>query len=106
MCKRRKEEGKTYILLLPSYTLKTHGKSSLKQILSLIGKKLIALLNEQKGLSNHDDTSVSLNIGVSGTRMTNVGTTTIYHPNIDDRKTYNQKGAEADQKLLLLSQLE
>ena len=38
--------------------------------------------------------------------MTNVGTTTIYHPNIDDRKTYNQKGAEADQKLLLLSQLE
>ena len=71
-----------------------------------LGKKLIALLNEQKGLSNHDDTSVSLNIGVSGTRMTNVGTTTIYHPNIDDRKTYNQKGAEADQKLLLLSQLE
>ena len=39
---------------------------------AILEKKLIALLNEKKDLSNHDDTSVSLNIGVSGTRMTNV----------------------------------
>ena len=39
---------------------------------AILEKKLITLLNEKKGLSNHDDTSVSLNIGVSGTRMTNV----------------------------------